>query len=322
MRGGSETVIGLVPFNPSAPAYSTLLITWLYGWMGGADDYVIRWVPPLFGVMLILYIIWYLMNRGVSLAQSFFFALMFSTSGTFIHVCTEFYAEPLLLLQATVGFTLLRDYLQNSQRKEILSLAFWLIAGTAWIKLEGAIFYSVAFLVMSFLTPKRQQLPVSFVRLKDVVWVVLPAVLFVMPWQIFRSLLGLWPEDFVKNPLAAVTWDRLEYFGRAFLFLLKGMFLDIRYSGFAGILFLVGIFLVDRSVRRSTSSRFWIWSAFGLILSFAMVFFFTLHEKRDAFEWHLLAAYRLLLLPMVIAVVCVGEWEYRNNASILATAGK
>jgi len=293
----------------SYPLGFPLLLTWLYVFLGETDDYVVRWVPVTLLAMLVLYLLSHLRREGLSPRRSLFFVLMLVLTTTWAAICTNLYAESLLLLDGVAAFTILRAYVEDPGRKDCLRLGFVLLSGSVWIKHEGLVMYVVGVLSVATLTWLIGPRADSRSTTKDWVWAVLPGLLVALPWTLFTLGYGLAPQDFVRNPAQALNWDRLGYAWQAALMFGKEMFLDFAGSGIPGPLFLAGLLLVRVGPEARHRLRFYVWSSLAMVLVFSLIFIFTDQEL----SWHLRTVKRLSLLPTMLLWLCVVEFDRQST---------
>lgn len=292
----------------SYPLDYALFLSWLYMWMGEANDHLIKLVPALLAILVGLLMYSICRNQQMSTNRSMAFTLVLCGNTLFIACGRQMYAEHLLTLQVLAGFYFLYCFLDNTKQKRLLLTGFLLLGGGTWVKNEGLLIYTAAFALILLLRSSREWNIHNLA--KDLPAMITPALIFILPWLLFRSLLNIPTTDFDFGKITDINqWfflPNIKEIVRAFL---EKMFLEIRYSCGVWILLAFTTITNARQLARRRTLSFLAVAITIIILVYFATFLFS--TKR--LDWHLRAVPRILLVPSSLALMLVALTTRSQN---------
>lgn len=292
----------------SYPLDYALFLSWLYMWMGEINDHLIKLVPALLAMLVGVLMYSICRDQQMSMNKSLAFTLVLCGNTPFIACGQQMYAEHLLTLQVLAGFYFLYCFLNNTEQKRLLLAGFLLLGGGAWIKNEGLLIYTVAFALLLLLRGSRKWNIRNLA--KDLPAMITPALIFILPWFLFRSLLNIPTIDFNFGKIIDINqWFFLPNIKEIARVFLKKMFLEIRYSCGVWILLAFTTIVHAPQLARRRASRFLAIAIAIIILVYFAVFLFS--TKR--LDWHLRIVPRILLVPSSLALMLVALTTRSQN---------
>jgi len=173
------------------PNLVSLLLTYLYLWLGQVNDHLVKLVFPLWGVALFSLLFVFCRRLGLdrtrSLGVTAFFALNGLTLVTHLYIA---YAD-LALTYFTLGAAgLLYLWLSDAAPRGTLPLAALFFAGLTWCKFEGSPLGG-SILLAAGLTLLWLRPPHLARRLASLAWPLLGLFLGYLPWRLFMASQGI-----------------------------------------------------------------------------------------------------------------------------------
>ena len=308
-----------LPFtHQSYPLIYPVMLTWSYFCMFGDCDVLLKVLPPLLGVLIYLSIYRQLRCGGCGRNVSLTVALLFCGSAPFFLTSTTVYAENLLILYVFWGVSFLLKSLKEDMRRGDVSAGLLLLAGGACVKNEGLIYFTFAVVfilsvqIIRIFRCKKVDMDRGILKsnfLYSAVFAVAAFALFILPWLLFRKVLGIEVRDFdiagklqliledgfVKSGSMKVLKETLKCFG-------SDMFVNLKTSVGVWYCLLLSLFFMRRRVFR-VNVIFLLWITIMPLLIYAGAFIFSTREL----GWHLDSVKRLLLLPMLFAWLVISK---------------
>ena len=294
--------------QPRYPLGEPLFMAWLYQWMGAVDDYSITMLPPLYAGMACVGLYGILRQEGVARPLCAALTLLMASGQQFYSCAIQFYMEIPLLLHALFGAYFLNCFARNADMRACWMGSLFLAAG-AWVKQEGVVIVAAAFIPV-VLTAWRLQ---RGLVLRATGAMIAPVLLFIVPWQwiVWRS--GATYSDFFFSRTMITSPDRVQkisdMIATDFYRALVGM-----PTTHAGAWLLLAVVCVIRCKRflATRGIQMLLLMLPPIVITYAVVFFFSTLDIR----WHLMAAYRILLPPSVIALLAAGMLCARDDNSV------
>ncbi len=169
------------------PNLVPLLLTYLYLFLQGVNDHLVKLVFPLFGAALLALLFSLLtrmgLSRGQSLGLTTFFALSGSTLLTHLYIA---YADLVLTYYALAALGLMYLWLLDQAPPGALPLAALNGAALSWTKFEGAPL-AATIVLAALLTLLWLRPPNLGRRLAALAWPTGGILLGVLPWRFFMQ---------------------------------------------------------------------------------------------------------------------------------------
>jgi len=176
------------------PLHIPLFATWTYLWLGKVDDILVNLIFAFYWLGLIGFV--YLSLRSnISRKISLFFTACLTTLP--LLTCHGFtaYADLPLTFYFTLAAAFLFNYFSSNARhwKSTYLILAGIFAGlTAWVKNEGLMLAGVLLIVLLiYLIRQKRLLSSQFYKDKHCLKFIIPALLLILPWVIFKNFFGL-----------------------------------------------------------------------------------------------------------------------------------
>lgn len=178
-----------VPLNPSHPYYLgrgghinyplhiPIFEAWIYSVLGQWDDQSVKIVFPLYTVLFALFV-YALIRPAVDRTTALIFCLLFTLLPFAAYHSFSEYADLPTGLYLGLAVACAWLFMQTRQNGFIITSSL-LLGMSAWVKNEGLILSGVALAVL-FIYFRKHALKV-----------LLPAVLFITPWLVFKKIFNL-----------------------------------------------------------------------------------------------------------------------------------
>ncbi len=296
--------------HPDYPLLVPLAATWVYTAAGAVDEVAARMLHPLL-LLALLGSFHVLTSKASSPRHALVFTALLATTpivilhsggvfGQFGHLTGGDYvgyADLALSACFLVSGSAMFLYAAGADRS-LLLLAILFAALGAWTKNEGLPFALMIFLMAGFHAPRRLMTRPALGAI-----VVVTAV-FVLPWTLFKSGLGL-GGDFPLGPSIDALSSNLERVPIIFNAMARGLFGFTDLFGLTWLLYLVSIAANAKGfVTRSCLSVNLL--IVGQLGCYALVFVVTPHDV----NWHLATALERLvlhLLPLALFATAVNS---------------
>lgn len=285
----------------SYPLGYPLLLAWCHMCMGEFNDHLIKLVPALISVLVFLTLYSIFANESLSRTKSLLLSLLFSGNYIFIACSTTLYADNLLLLYTIQGFYLIYVYLKNRRNADCLYLGLFLLAGGAWIKNEGLLYFLLAvlcILILDFGKPRRREILRTYIPA-----IFISTAVCILPWLMFRYYLEIALYDFAFS--MGLQLSTAEIFGilkQSALRALSNMF--VRVGDNCGVWYALIFVLAfyGKKIAQNKALLFPLMITFSAILFFILIFVFSTRPP----DWHLRSIQRIFLIPTALAWMSVG----------------
>ncbi len=275
--------------QPHYPPGLALLCAHFYLGAGWVADYAVRVLPPIFlaGACAAL------LGGRVSGPVAWSWAMVPMVVAGFLDtpamkLMAAFYAEPMLALFLCLAMARLRGCASPRQ----VGIWFWLLlAGAAWIKLEGAVLYLVALLAMPLLDAETRKNPRASLRVWIPGWLV--GLVLVAPWWAYA-----WMARAPAGDMPGQPWDFQRFLVLGHAMLGRAM---PGFPNAAGFGWLLPALLVATLVFRDWPRVF----GLLLVLAFLAGILATGTFSPEPVDWFVRALPRLLWIPGILCLAAL-----------------
>ncbi|MFC1568426.1 hypothetical protein ACFL37_01865 [Candidatus Margulisiibacteriota bacterium] len=286
--------VGIVDY----PLHIPLLETWLYNCLGVANDQLVKVIFPLY-FMCLLIIFYYGLRRLVPGLPALFFTFVLSALPFLAYHATIGYADFPVAFYYTSGLLLLYLWMEK-QDKSFLLLSVLFLGVAPWVKKEGILLLSVAFLI-SFLFLFFKRGTRGFREWgRPLIYFIVP-VLISAPWAIFKKIIGISAnvDQTPYLPAFDVLVQRLNGISRIFF---EKMF----FSGNWNIIWLVFVMVAVIYFRKilASNSKYLFLSVFFNLGMLVAIYLFS-HNYRYLLDGTTLNRNMLTFIPAVVLCVAV-----------------
>ena len=300
----------------SYPLGFPLMLAWSHLWMDGFDDYMIKLIPPILGLMIYLLLFSICEVRGFSRSTALILPLLLCANKIFRGLSTSLYADNILLIYLMAGFYLLVLYFEERHWK-LLIAGFLFLGAATWIKNEGLIYFSLtaAFVIIAKYIEqyKAKQLETQNRAYSGIYQTMLIiaifAMIFILPWQLFKYYMDIPTRDFAVTGKIFSLPDSYAILKAAVSKFSRVMFLEIDKNCGIWYAFILILVLFRKKLLRH-EHIFLMLMIFISIVIFAISFIFSTRPL----DWHMESISRILIIPTMLAwlIIC---FNLNNNMS-------
>ncbi|MFA4906269.1 MAG: hypothetical protein WC645_07175 [Candidatus Margulisiibacteriota bacterium] len=273
------------------PLHLPLLETFTYILQGGWNDALMKIIFPLYFLSMLV-IFYYALRREQSRLVSLFFTFLLSTLPLLVYHATIEYADFVVGVYFLAAVVYLYQFIRTKDTK-MLILSAVLAALGAWVKDEGMIFYFIGFLLLvSSLKPATK----VAVKIRYGFYYLVPFILLVGPWIIFKQVFGLSVGNEPTFSLAGMI-SGFTFHPETIPKVLEKMFLSGNWHLLFGLWVLVIIFYFKKIF--TTEKKYILWSTVLAILFFTFLYVFT-YNWTMVFSGIIVNRNFLTLVPLVL----------------------
>lgn len=302
--------------HPEYPLLVPLALSWIYTAIGAAEETAGKVIYPLQFIAL-LSIFYYGAAKTSGKKTSLLFTTLLSitplvlihAAGFPVQVDPAYAARDLTGyadLAVSIYFLSAGVFIFRYSREEgpaFAILASLMLAIGAWTKNEGLTFALIGFIILvvsAFIKNKKD--------LKTIVFALIPLVVFILPWSVYKSVHGLGSE-YVENMGPSIFFSNLARLSEIIPFIAKYMFMK---PGVMGLVWWAYVISAVLSIRHVLSSRNLVLHV--LILGQLSAYIFVYIITPVDLKWHLNTS----LDRLVLHLIPLGMLSAAINLSMLA----